>query len=131
MATDERTTTHSSTTTESGLEPNVAGAVAYLFGFVTGVAMLVIDGDNEFVRFHAIQSIAFNLVVGAVYILLSFATLFLSFLPVVGDVLSFLFGLFYPVVGLVTFCVWAFLLYKAYEGERFELPLIGSIAASR
>ncbi|WP_256301951.1 DUF4870 domain-containing protein [Haloarchaeobius salinus] len=128
---DEGTTTKSTTTTESGLEPNVAGAVAYLFGFITGVAMLLIDGDNEFVRFHAIQSIAFNVVVVAVYVVLSFVTLFLSFLPVVGDLFSFLFGLFYPVVGLVTFLVWAFLLYKAYEGERFELPVIGSIAASQ
>jgi uncharacterized membrane protein len=129
VATDERTS-HASTTTESGLEPNVAGAVAYLFGFVTGVAMLLIDGDNEFVRFHAIQSIAFNVVV-AVYVLLTFGTIFLSFLPVVGDLFSFLFGLFYPVVGLVTFLAWAFLLYKAYEGERYELPVIGPIAASQ
>jgi len=120
-----------STTTESGLEPNVAGAVAYLFGFVTGVAMLLIDGDNEFVRFHAIQSIAFNVVVVAIYVVLTFATIFLSFLPVVGDLFSFLVGLFYPVVGLMTFCAWAFLLYKAYEGERFALPLIGSLAASK
>ncbi len=131
MATDGRGTTSMSTSTESGLEPNVAGAVAYLFGFVTGVAMLLIDGDNEFVRFHAIQSIAFNVVVVAVYVVLSFVTIFLSFLPVVGDLFSFLFGLFYPVVGLVTFCAWAFLLYKAYEGERFSLPIIGAVAASR
>ncbi|MFD1644083.1 DUF4870 domain-containing protein [Haloarchaeobius litoreus] len=131
MATDERGTSDISTTTETGLEPNVAGAVAYLFGFVSGIAMLLIDGDNEFVRFHAIQSIAFNVVVVAVYVALAFVSLFLSFLPVVGDLLSLLFTLVYPVVGFVAFAGWLFLMYRAYEGDRFELPVLGSIAASQ
>lgn len=136
VASDDReptTTAHSTSpsTTASGLEPNVAGAVAYLFGALSGVAMLVVDGDDEFVRFHAIQSIAFTVVVGAVYVVLGFVSAFLSFVPVVGDLLSVLFGLFYPVVGLVAFLVWALLLYRGYEGDRFELPVLGSIAAAQ
>ena len=46
----------------SGLTPNVAGALAYLLGFITGVLFLVIDPfkNDRFVRFHAFQSIFFN-----------------------------------------------------------------------
>ncbi len=46
----------------SGLTPNVAGALAYLVGVITGILFLVIDPfkTDRFVRFHAFQSIFFN-----------------------------------------------------------------------
>jgi uncharacterized membrane protein len=43
----------------AGLTPNVAGALAYLLGLVTGIVFLVIEPfkNDRFVRFHAFQSI--------------------------------------------------------------------------
>ena len=42
-------------TTVSGLDPNVAAALAYAVGWVSGVVLLVFE-PNKFVRFHALQS---------------------------------------------------------------------------
>ena len=40
----------------TGLDPNLAAALAYLLGFLTGILFLVIEKDSKFVRFHALQS---------------------------------------------------------------------------
>jgi hypothetical protein len=47
------------------LDTNLAAALAYLAGFVTGIAFLVLNPykSNSFVRFHAFQSILFNVCV--------------------------------------------------------------------
>src|SRR5207248_7890986 len=42
--------------TSTGLEANLAAALSYLVGFVTGIIFLLIEKDNKFVRFHAMQS---------------------------------------------------------------------------
>lgn len=118
------------TSGDTGLESNVAGALAYVFGLLSGFAMLVLEGDDEFVRFHAIQSIAFNVAMIAAYVALGFVGFFLSLVPFVGDVLAVFVGFLNPLLGLGAFLLWAFLLYKAYQGERFELPVLGPIAAS-
>ncbi|MDP3142898.1 MAG: hypothetical protein Q8N14_02985, partial [Candidatus Omnitrophota bacterium] len=43
--------------TSTGIEPKVAGLLSYLLGFITGVIFLLIEKENKFVRFHALQSI--------------------------------------------------------------------------
>src|ERR1043165_205822 len=54
----------------AGLEPNLAGALSYLFGFITGIIFLAIEPYNKdrFVRFHAFQSIFFSVAWIAAYI---------------------------------------------------------------
>jgi len=46
---------HNSTGT--GLQQNVAGLLCYVLGWITGIIFLVIEKDNKFIRFHAVQSI--------------------------------------------------------------------------
>ena len=43
--------------TSTGIQPNVAGLLAYVVGFVTGIIFFVIEKENKFVRFHAMQCI--------------------------------------------------------------------------
>ena len=43
--------------TSTGLDENVAGLLCYILGWITGIVFLVIEPDNKFVRFHALQSI--------------------------------------------------------------------------
>ena len=114
-----------------GLDPNVAAAVAYVFGIVSGLLVLVLDDSgDEFVEFHAKQSIVFSAVLFAVYVLLGIVSAVLSFVPEIGGILAALFGLLYPVVGLAGFLVWLFLMYKAYDGAEFALPVIGNVVRS-
>lgn len=93
--------------TSTGIQPNVAGLLCYLVGFVTGIVFLAIEKENKFVRFHAMQS------------LVAFGFLF-----VLSIVLSFIGGL----VCLVMLALWIIMMVKAYQGEQFKLPVAGDIA---
>ena len=41
----------------TGLESNIAGLLSYLVGWITGLIFFLIEQEDEFVRFHAMQSI--------------------------------------------------------------------------
>ncbi len=115
----------------AGLTPNVAGALAYLVGAITGILFLVIDPfkTDRFVRFHAFQSIFFNLAWIAFWIVWMIVGLVLG---AVSHGLFFIIQL--PINLLVTvggFCIWVYLMYSAYQGKTFQLPIIGALAASQ
>ncbi len=117
-------------TTTSSMTPNVAGALAYVLGFVTGIVFLVIEPykDDKFVRFHAFQSIFFN--VGAIVFWIAWSIIsgILGYLIGILGVLMWSLGL---LIGLGILCLWVFLMYKAYNNERFMLPFIGELAAKQ
>ncbi|KKS79775.1 MAG: hypothetical protein UV54_C0028G0003 [Candidatus Beckwithbacteria bacterium GW2011_GWA2_43_10] len=93
-----------------GLEEKVACALTYVLGWVTGLVFLLMEKENQKVRFHAMQSLMF------------FAAMtIISFVPVIGWLLS-------PLVMIISFIVWLMSIYKAYNGEEFELPVAGKLA---
>jgi uncharacterized membrane protein len=111
----------------AGIDENVAGLLCYIFWWVSGLIFLLID-KRPFVRFHAAQDIAFNIVMAIVMfvfwivvIVLTFVTAFLH-IPI-GILTVFL----WPVVGIAFFGTWIFLMYKAYNHEMFKLPIIGDM----
>lgn len=93
---------------------NLMGAVAYLLGFVTGIILLITEKNNKFIRFHAMQS---TIVFGGLFIL----NIALGFIPVLGGLL----GMILPLVWLI---LWVFLMFKAYSGEMYKLPVVGDFA---
>jgi uncharacterized membrane protein len=104
--------------TSTGLDANLAASLSYLVGFVTGILFLIVEKENKFVRFHAMQSTL-------VFVGLLFVQLLLKVTPFIG-------GLLFVVVLLPFSAVlWLALLYKAYQGEEFKLPLVGQMAADR
>jgi uncharacterized membrane protein len=115
----------------SGLQANTAGALAYLAGIVTGILFLVIDPfkTDRFVRFHAFQSIFFNVAWFALWIVWMIIGL------VLGAVTKGLFFILQVPIDLVLmvggFVLWAFLMYSAYQGKTFRLPVIGALAAKQ
>jgi uncharacterized membrane protein len=109
----------------AGLEPNVAGFLCYLVGFITGIFFLVADPykRDHFVRFHAYQAIFLSAAWFAVYFVL---TVLLAILPgMLWSVAWFLHSL----LGLGFFLLWLLLMYKAYNHQQFRLPVIGDLAA--
>src|ERR1700759_2214316 len=106
----------------SGLEENVAGLLSYILGWVTGLIFFLID-KRPFVRFHAAQSIIMSIALFVVYFGIAFLFGLLSFAH-----LGFLAFALYPLVGLLVFVLWIFMMYKAYQHEKFKLPLIGDFA---
>ena len=118
----------SSDSPTAGMEENIAGLLCYLFGWISGLIFLLID-KRPFVKFHGGQAIAFNisiipfwiLYLIANFIFLGLATaVHLPFLGLLGWVLA-------PVIGILVFGTWIFLMYKAYQHEKFKLPIIGNI----
>lgn len=81
-------------------------ALSYVLGAITGIIFLLIEKQNEYVRFHAAQS---TIVFGILWAI--------GFVPVLNFFI-------WP----ITLILWVVLMYKAYQGERFALPIIGDLA---
>jgi len=111
------------------MDDNIAGALCYLLGFITGIVFLVLEPYNKrpFVRFHAFQSILFS--VG--WMILSVAlNVVLGYLGV--SLHSWL--LFAPIrmlISLLGLIIWLYCMYKAYNREMFQLPIVGPMAAQQ
>ena len=115
-------------TSAAGISSNVAGALCYLAGLVTGIIFLVVEPykRDAFVRFHAFQSIFFSIVWIIFRILWSNIVL--------AGPLGFLWSLFSLIgtlISLAFFLFWLFLMYKAYNKEKFMIPVIGEMASKQ
>ena len=108
----------------SGLTENVASALCYLFWWLTGVIFLVLApyNKNPRIKFHAFQAILASVALAALFIGLSIITIFMP----VGIIV--LIGLLQMLLWLVCLALWLFLMYKAYQGSRLVLPVIGPMA---
>ena|SRR5690242_11515074 len=111
----------------AGLEENMACALCYLVGLLTGVLFLVLApyNQNRLIRFHAFQSIFVHIASFFVFIGLMIVVSFLHFIPFLGTILALM---LYPIVGLGFFILWLMLMYKAYNRERWVLPIVGPLA---
>jgi uncharacterized membrane protein len=104
--------------TSSGLDENVAAALAYALGWITGAFFLLTEPSNRFVRFHAWQSV---ILFGG----LSIAWFIGVSIPLVGWAVAFV--LILPLSAVL----WLLLMFKAYQGERYKVPFAGEMAEHR
>ncbi|HWT45072.1 MAG TPA: DUF4870 domain-containing protein [Vicinamibacterales bacterium] len=104
--------------TSTGLAANVAAAASYFLGFVTGLIFLLTERDNRFVRFHAMQSTLLFLGIVVLDVLL-------QLVPILGALIVIF------VVIPASAILWLILMFKAYQGEEFSLPVVGRLAAER
>jgi uncharacterized membrane protein len=103
--------------TSTGLEQNVAGLLCYVLGWITGIIFLLLEKDNKFVRFHAIQSI---IVFGAYTVI----SVIFRWIPIIGWIIGW-------VLGIAAFILWIVLMVKAYQGQMYKLPVAGDIAENQ
>jgi len=103
-----------------------AGALAYVT-FLPAIILLLVEPyrRNSFVRFHAVQCLLFWLAGVAVAVTVRIITLLVSLIPDVGPLLAMLVAV---IVTLAAVLIWFVLFVKAFQGERFSLPLIGDLA---
>ena len=114
----------------AGLSSNVAAALAYLGFLVTGILFLLVEPykKDRFVRFHAIQSICYTglfVIFGIIWGNIAWLG-FLSF-GFAWTLVSFLGAL----IRLAFFAYWIYLMYKAYNRERYRIPFIGEFASKQ
>jgi uncharacterized membrane protein len=107
-------------------QANVIAALAYLVFFVSGVIFLYLEPYNqdEFIRFHARQSIGFSLAWIAISIV------FAVFIAVMPHGIGSLLGLIQTFIDIALAVYWVFLMYEAYNGERYRIPELADIVDS-
>ncbi|MGD8744283.1 MAG: hypothetical protein PVJ52_01650 [Candidatus Woesebacteria bacterium] len=98
--------------TGTGLPKNTAAALSYVLGPVTGVVFLLLERDS-FVKFHAMQSIV---VFVSLFVLQTLMSITIILIPLV------------PLVTLAGFVLWLLLIFKAWQGEEWEVPMVGRYA---
>ena len=100
--------------TSTGLDEKIAGMLAYILGWVSGIVFLILEPNNKYVRFHALQSIV-------VFGVLTVAGLILSWVPVLGTII-------YILVSILAFILWIILLVKASQGQKYHVKWAGPLA---
>lgn len=94
-----------------GVTENIEALLCYVLGWVTGLVFLLLEQKNEFVRFHAMQSLA-------TFLGLFIISMVLGFVPLVGILVNIL-------IWPLSVVLWIVLMVKAYKGERYKLPVVG------
>ena len=110
---------------------NLAGTLTYLAGFVTGIVFLVLAPykSNSFVRFHAFQSIFFNVAWIGFGIVWTILSAFLT--PSADGIFRLVMASMMLIFSLAGFGIWILLMYQAYQQKLFRLPILGKFAAQR
>jgi len=99
------------------MDQNVAAGLSYIAGWVTGLIFFLMEKQNRFVRFHAMQSIIFSVTSLVCWIFISMVAAVIPFFGYVSDLI--LLGVF--IMGII-------LLVNAFQGKYFKLPIIGDYA---
>ena len=110
---------------QSQMDEKVAGLLCYALGWITGIIFYFVD-KRPFVRFHAAQSIVVFVGIHIIYFVIGAifgVTMFAGGLG--GFSMAFV---LYPLVGLLSFGLWLLLMIKAYQGERFRVPVAADLA---
>ena len=100
--------------TDLGMDEKLGALLTYVLGFVTGIVFLIIEKKNKFVRFHAMQSTIFF---GGLFVV----QLILGVIPIIGWLLNL-------AISIYEFIMWIVCMIKAYNGEKYELPIAGKMA---
>lgn len=112
----------------SGLAPNIASLLCYICSPITGIIFLLIEKENDDVKFHAWQSVVFG--VGYIVVIIALEVL-AAIMGLAASVLGIIIGFFVPLVMLAAFILWIVCMVKAYQGERWRIPVVGDFAAKK
>ena len=100
--------------TALGIDENIEALLCYVLGWITGIVFLVLEKENRFVRFHALQSLAAFLPIFVILVII-------GMIPFIGWFLS-------VIISIFTLILWLFLMFKAFKGEKYKLPWAGDFA---
>lgn len=120
-----------------GLDGNVAAALGYPIGIIA-IISLIMEKENRFVKFHALQSLCFHVgmivlmivlwILGAIILVGGAAAAAATESGAIGGLVGMLFGLLWLVFVVSYFLGLILSAVKAYQGAWFKLPIIGNMA---
>jgi uncharacterized membrane protein len=110
----------------SGMDPKLAGLLAYVIPPLTGIVFLLIEKANPVVRWHSAQSIVFGVAWIVLWVVFTVLSMVLStIIPIIGSIISLLIWLVIFVGG---FILWILCLIKGYSGTMWRMPLLAQFA---
>ncbi|HEY4490597.1 MAG TPA: hypothetical protein VI958_01305 [Acidobacteriota bacterium] len=101
------------------LDPNLAGALCYLFGCLSGILFFVLETENKRIRFHALQSILIFAVLFAISFLSALLSIFTNFVA---------FQILNSIMWALQFVVWVVMVIRTYQGSTIKIPGLGDFA---
>jgi uncharacterized membrane protein len=120
-----------------GLDGNVAAALGYPIGIIA-IICLIMEKENRFVKFHALQSILLHVgffvvaiafwIIGVVLAIAGMAAAAATNSGALGGIVGMLFGLLWLVLIVAYLGGLIYAAVKAYGGNEFKLPIIGNMA---
>jgi len=105
----------------TGMEPKIACLLAYLFSWLGGLIIFLIEKENKFVKFHALQALILGIVEIICFIVIS---VILGMIPYVG---WFLFSWLGWVLGAVCYVFAIIAIVKSFQGEKYYIPFLRSL----
>lgn len=103
---------------------NLVAALSYFLIFITGIVILLVEKEDKFIRFHAMQS---TLIFGSLFVL----NILLDFIFKPVDFLGFVTTILDTAITIVGIIVWVVSIIKAFQGQVFKWPFFGKIAESK
>jgi uncharacterized membrane protein len=123
-----------------GLDGNLAAAIGYPIG-ILAIICLIMEKENRFVKFHALQSILLHVAMMVVGIGLAIVFMIIGIVLGVAAAAanSSAGGGIAGIFGLLSFLIWMIILVayvgglimaavKAYNGVHYKLPIVGNLA---
>lgn len=105
----------------TGLDPKVANLLAYLFGWLGGLIIWLMEKENRFVKWNALQALILGIVEVVCILVISFI---LGLIPYIG-------WFFFSWLGWVLAGVcWIFAIIAivmGFQGKTFRIPGISSL----
>ena len=113
-----------------GIAFNIAGLLCYILWPVACILFLLVGpyNKNKFVRFHAYQAVFLGIAGIVAAIALQILTSILVLIPLLGWIVGSLVWIAYGITLLVLVIL---LMVKAYNGERYNVPVIGDLATQQ
>lgn len=121
-----------------GMDPKVAAAISYIW--IVGLIFYFLEKENRFVRFHAMQSILFGIANSVIMAVLAIVAMILTVVFGIGgamvgggiaalvNLIIWLMWILFWLIGLLMFVGLILAAVKAYQGQKFKLPIIGNLA---
>lgn len=105
----------------TGLDPKVANLLAYLFGWLGGLIIWLMEKENRFVKWNALQALILGIVEVVCILVISFI---LGLIPYIG-------WFFFSWLGWVLAGVcWIFAIIAivmGFQGKTFRIPGVSSL----
>jgi len=103
----------------TGMEPKIAVLLAYLFSWLGGLIIWLIEKENKFVKWNALQALILGIIEAIIVILM----IIFGWIPFIGW-LFVVIGWLALVAILVAVII---AIVKAFSGETFRIPGISSL----